>query len=107
MAVRPLQMVGGNSRRRLLTTFINLARWLRTINVLQLLPPGPPVRIGELLQRPSPYGSRFRVYQLVYGSDNSVRHYASHFALCAHLKACLGQRSIHLCVCGVAACSLQ
>ncbi|BDA48582.1 probable crinkler effector protein 8 [Coccomyxa sp. Obi] len=42
-------------RRKVVSLFINLTRWVRTVDAMNLLPPPPPAALAVPFSRPSPY----------------------------------------------------
>ena len=49
------QMVVPAGRQRALQIMVNITRWLRTIQMLELLPPPPPAALFVNFHRLSPY----------------------------------------------------
>ena len=53
-------------RRKMLKIFINIVRWVRTVDHMRLLPPGPPSAIDYTFLRDSPYPGK-AISQLWHG----------------------------------------
>jgi hypothetical protein len=71
-----MQFVTQAGRQKALQLLINIVRWIRTVDDLGLLPPGPPSPIGSTFLRHSPYpGKPIAQQSLWHEKHHTHQHY--------------------------------